>query len=87
LLQIEIPASVGIVNENWFSKCNSLSEAMFTSESRLSRIEKQKFAEIGLIDIEITASVEILGECCFLGCVSLTSLTFEQGSRLSGIEK
>jgi hypothetical protein len=52
----------------------------------LSRIEKQAFAETGLLEIDIPASVEFVGEGCVAGCISLPSLTFEFGSRLLLIE-
>jgi hypothetical protein len=76
-----------VLSEKCFSKCNSLYDVRFESDSRLSRIENREFAETGLIELVIPPSVELLGEGCFVRCGSLISLAFESGSRLSRIEK
>jgi hypothetical protein len=87
LIEIMIPASVEMLSEECFVRCQSLKSLLFESGSRLSRIEMCAFEESGLIEIVIPASVEILDANCFAECRSLSSITFERGSRLREVDE
>jgi hypothetical protein len=57
LIEIIIPASVEILCEEYFALCGSLLLVIFESGSKLLRIEKEAFREIGWIEIVIPGSV------------------------------
>jgi hypothetical protein len=87
LVEIIIPSSIEIFNEECFFQCGFLFFVTFESGSRLSRIEKEAFRETGLIEIIVPSSVEFLGARCFSSCRSLSSVQFESGLRLREVDE
>ncbi|WP_418409117.1 leucine-rich repeat protein [Alistipes ihumii] len=101
LKEIQIPASVEIIEAAAFKNCTSLSRITFERGSHLKTIGGGGFYTSGtllsisyhgafsqctaLTTIEIPASVEVIEPAVFNECTSLVSVVFEKGSRLSKI--
>jgi hypothetical protein len=68
-----------------FLKCNSLTEVIFESESKLKEMGKRAFSWSGLKSIRIPNNVEKLGDGCFCNCESLSEVIFESESKLKEI--
>jgi hypothetical protein len=87
LTTIEVPASVEVLCESCFYRCESLTSVAFAANSTLRRIDESAFAGSSLTTIEVPASVEVLSNSCFSNCQSLTSVTFELNSKLHRIDE
>ena len=101
LKEIQIPASVEIIEAAAFNRCTSLSRITFERGSNLKTIggggnvSKGGLTVISyhgafsqctaLTAIEIPASVEVIEPAAFNECTSLVSVIFEKDSRLSKI--
>jgi hypothetical protein len=65
LTAIQIPASVGVIGADCFSRCRSLGSVTFAVDCKLSRLEQRTFYESGLTAIHIPTSIEVICEKCF----------------------
>jgi hypothetical protein len=84
-IRVTIANSVEKLGEQCFFQCESLSEVIFESESKLKEIGNWAFCYSGLESIRIPNNIEKLGEYCFWGCNSLSEVIFESGSKLKEI--
>jgi hypothetical protein len=82
---IGIPSNVEKIGEWCFSRCESLSEMIFESGSKLKDIGNSAFSDSGIKSIRIPSNVEKIGKCCFSRCESLSEMIFESGSKLKEI--
>jgi hypothetical protein len=82
LIELVIPASIELLDEDCFLRCGSLTSLTFETGSKLSRIEKYTLQDSSLIELVIPASVELLGDGCLYECRSLFSVAFKSGSKL-----
>jgi ABC-type phosphate transport system permease subunit len=87
LVEIIIPGSVEVMDENCFGQCRSLSSITVESGSRLSRIRAQAFIETGLIEVIIPALVDLLSVRCLLNANHFPLLQLNQGRDCQEIER
>jgi hypothetical protein len=85
LCRIEIPSSVEKIKNSGFSRCTSLNEIVFSSESHLNRIEGFQGCT-SLCRIEIPSSVEKIKNSGFPRCTSLNEIVFSSESHLKDID-
>jgi hypothetical protein len=83
---VTIPRTVQILRTNCFSRCWSLENISFETNSQLRCIESRAFYNSFLKSITIPHHVEVLGSECFSECRFLRSISFEPNSRLQCIE-
>jgi hypothetical protein len=77
LANIEIPASVEVIEEAAFKGCRGLESCVIAGNSSLVRIEKKAFSKCcSLRSFYIPVGVEAIGEKCFNKCYSLHRLRF-----------
>jgi hypothetical protein len=87
LKSISISASIEVLGEDCFHRCDSLSEIIFEFGSKLTRIGRQGFVHcFSLTSICIPANVENIPDECCSYCTSLVEVSFELGSKLTRIE-
>ncbi|MDR1235803.1 MAG: leucine-rich repeat domain-containing protein [Holosporaceae bacterium] len=83
-----IPASVRVVSEFCFFRCNGLTEVVFEYNSQLRYVRRNAFEScLSLRSMNIPKSVQVLGARCFAFCKGLGSLTFEPEAGLEWIEE
>jgi hypothetical protein len=87
LKSICIPASIEIIGKECFENCSSLSQIIFQSGSRITRLGGEVFGRCSLLtSICIPANVKSIGAGCLCKCRSLVEVSFEPGSKLTRIE-
>jgi hypothetical protein len=77
LTRISIPASVEVIGECAFKKCEALEQCLIDESSRLMLIGQDAFAKcVSLQSFAIPRNVERIGPGCFSKCMRLSGLKF-----------
>jgi hypothetical protein len=78
LTSIQVPASVEVLCEKCFFKCNSLPSVTFEEDSKLHRIEEYAFGESALTALLLPHSIHFVSSWA-LHCLSLNTISFDPG--------
>lgn len=83
---ITIPASVLVISEFSFKKCESLERLFFSNNSQLKEIKLNAFLLcISLKTISFPKSLKFLRRCAFNNCSALKTVVFPKDSQLEEI--
>jgi hypothetical protein len=86
-MDIHIPASVEVISEMCFERCNWLGSVTFEENCKASQLEKKAFFETALTEIHIPRYSEIMDGTCCAKCHLFKSMILDQHCKLVRIKR
>ena len=78
LQKLTIGKNMDTIGTNGYDGCTGLSEIVFLTPSKLTKINAAAFRNCAFADLDLPSTVETIGESAFYGCSGLTSIVLPE---------